>query len=210
MNSELYAFVKESLRSGIEREAIRDALLEARWPADEVNGALAAFAEVDFPVPVPRPRPYLQAREAFLYLVSFITLYVTAFSFGILVFGFIDFAFPDRLERGREVFSDTMARAIASIVIAFPIYLFFMWRIRENAAKDPEQRQSRIRKWLTYLTLIIAAGIIIGDLIALLSEFLLGDLSARFALKGLTVLAVTGVIFGYYFWELRQGEVVEE
>ena len=34
-------------------------------------GALAGFAEIDFPVPVPRPRPYLSAREAFIYLVVF-------------------------------------------------------------------------------------------------------------------------------------------
>lgn len=210
MNNELYSFVKESLQRGIERAAIREALLAARWPADEVNNALAAFVEVDFPVPVPKPKPYLQAREAFLYLVSFITLYISAFSFGTLIFGFIDIAFPDPLERGREVFSDTMATATASIIVAFPIYLFFMWRIWQNAAKDPEQRQSRIRKWLTYFTLIVAAGIIIGDLIVLLSGFLLGDLSARFALKGLTVLALTGVIFGYYFWALRQEEVVEQ
>ena len=70
-------------------------LLEAGWQDSEVRNGLSGFAEVDFSVAVPRPAPYLYAREAFLYLVSFIALYVTAISFGILVFGLIDYSFPD-------------------------------------------------------------------------------------------------------------------
>ena len=63
-----------------------------------------------------------------------------------------------------------------------------------------------MRKWLTYLTLVVAAGIIIGDLIALLSSLLGGDLSVPFTLKAMTILAITGCIFGYYLWDLRQTE----
>ena len=38
------------------------------------------------PVPVPRPRPYLSPREAFLYLLMFATLYLSAWHLGSLVF----------------------------------------------------------------------------------------------------------------------------
>ncbi|MFQ6026969.1 MAG: DUF5671 domain-containing protein [Dehalococcoidia bacterium] len=210
MNNELYLFVKESLQQGLEREAIQQALLQARWQPEEVSNALAAFADVDFPVPVPRPKPYIQAREAFLYVVSFITLYVSAFSFGALIFSFIDRAFPDPLSFGGGFSSEALTTAIASIVITFPLYLFFMWRIAKAAAEDPERRQSRIRKWLTYLTLVVGAGIIIGDLIGLLANFLDGDLTTRFSLKALTILTITGVIFGFYLWDLQREEQVEQ
>src|SRR3989344_1912785 len=205
MSNELYVFVKEALEKGQNRASIQQALVRAGWQEEEVQKALASFAEVDFPVPVPKPKPYLQAREAFLYLISFITLYTTAISFGILVFAFISKFFPDPVS---YEFSSPrgLTTALASIIIAFPLYLFMMWRLAKAAVKDPERRQSKVGKWLTYITLVIAAGIIIGDLIAVLSSLLSGELTARFVLKAFTILAITGSIFGYYLWSLQREE----
>ena len=202
MSSQLVSFVKESLEKGLDRNAIREVLLQAGWQEDDVKNALSAFAEIDFPVPVPRPKPYLQAREAFLYLLSFIALYVSAVSFTLLVFSFIDRAFPDPLSFDGDISPTT----VASIIVAFPLYLLVMWRLSVESAADPERRRSKIRKWLTYLTLIIGAGIIITDLIALLSNLLEGDLTIRIALKVLTIGTITGCIFGYYLWDLQQAE----
>ena len=214
MSTELDVFVKESLAQGLERSAIREVLLQAGWREDELTTALSAYAEIDFPVPVPRPKPYLQAREAFLYLVSFLALYGTALSLLTLVFGFIDKAFPDPLSfRGgfeREFISGRITVALASIIITFPIYLFLMWRLTRDSAVYPERRQSRVRKWLTYLTLVVGSSIIVGDLITLLAKLLGGDLTAPFILKVLTILVVIGSIFGFYLWDLRQSEKVDQ
>lgn len=205
MANELYTFVKEALEKGQDRAKIEQALLQAGWQEEEVKKALASFADVAFPVAVPKPKPYLQAREAFLFLISFITLYISAFSFGILVFSLIDKFMPDPLSYG-EFFPRGLTTALASLIIAFPLYLFMMWRLANAAAKDPERRQSKVGKWLTYITLVIAAGIIIGDLIAVLSSLLGGELTGRFMLKALTILAITGSIFGYYLWSLQKEE----
>ena len=206
MNRELRTFIKEALEQGNDREEIRRVLLEAGWQDGEVRNGLASFAEVAFSVAVPKPAPYLYAREAFLHLVSFIALYVAAISFGLLVFGLIDYSFPDALdyrERGR---SGQDATAIASIIVAFPLYLFLTRWLTKLAVADPERRQSLVRRWLTYLTLVVGAGIILGDLIALLANVLTGDPTARFALKAVSILAITGIIFGYYLWDMRQAE----
>ncbi len=206
MNRELRAFIKEALEKGHGREEIRMVLLDAGWQDSEIRSALSGFAEVDFSVAVPRPAPYLYAREAFLYLVSFIALYVTAISFGILVFGLIDYSFPDALD-SREGFStESGATAIASVIVAFPLYLFLTRWLTRLVAADPERRQSLVRRWLTYLTLVVGAGIIIGDLIALLANILTGDPTLRFALKTISILVITGCIFGYYLWDMRQTE----
>ena len=205
MANELQIFVKEALEKGQSKEAIEQALLQAGWQKEEAQKAMESFADVVFPVAVPRPKPYLQAREAFLYLISFITLYTSAFSFGILVFAFIDKFFPDPIAYG--VFSSRgITTALASIIVAFPLYLFMMWRLAKAAAKDPERRQSKVGKWLTYITLVIAAGIIIGDLIAVLSGLLSGELTSRFLFKAICVLAIAGSIFGYYLWSLQREE----
>ena len=57
--------------------------------------ALGAFDDVDFPVPVPRPRPSLTARNSFLYLILFTTLYISAYNLGNLPFQLINTVFPD-------------------------------------------------------------------------------------------------------------------
>ena len=100
--------------------------------------------------------------------------------------------------------------ALASIIVTFPVYLFLMWRLAKDSAVYPERRQSRLRKWLTYLTLVVASSIIAGDLITLLAKLLGGDLSAPFILKVLSILLVVGSIFGYYLWDLRQSEKVDQ
>ena len=206
MNQELRAFIKEALERGHDREEIRSVLMEAGWQEAEVRNGLASFAEVAFSVAVPKPAPYLYAREAFLYLVSFIALYVAAISFGLLVFGLIDYSFPDALDFGDTRPSGEEATAIASIIVAFPLYLFLTRWLTKQVESDPERRQSLVRRWLTYLTLVVGAGIILGDLIALLANVLTGDPTARFALKAVSVLAITGSIFGYYLWDMRQAE----
>lgn len=203
MSNELRSFVKESLEKGLKKEEISRVLHSAGWEEKEVKSTLSAFSDVDFPVPVPRPKPYLQAREAFIYLISFITLYITAFSFGALIFSFIDRLFPDPLRFFGDGSVDGMRRSVAAIIVAFPLYLFLMWNISK---KGLEQQQSKIRKWLSYITLVIAAAIIIGDLITIITGLLGGELTVRFILKALTILVITGSIFGYYLWDLRKEE----
>jgi hypothetical protein len=78
MNADLHQFVREALGRGLGRDAIRAQLVRAGWRDDEIGAVLRTFAESEFPVPVPRPRPSLSARETFLYLVLFATLYAVA------------------------------------------------------------------------------------------------------------------------------------
>ena len=201
MNNELRSFIKESLKRGQSKDAIREVLAQAGWQDDEVRKGLSAFADVDYPLAVPRPTPYVHAREAFLYLISFIALYVSAFSFGYLVFGLIDRAFPDALDFRDRYPSGGEATSIASVIVAFPLYLFLMKRLSTEVAVDPDKRLSLVRRWLTYLTLVIGAGIILGDVIALLANLLMGEPTLRFFLKGGVILLITTCIFGFYMWD---------
>ena len=52
----------------------------------------------------------------------------------------------------------------------------------------------------------MSAGIIIGDLIAILYNFLNGELTLRFGLQALVIGGISAVIFGYYLWDLRGEE----
>jgi hypothetical protein len=177
----------------------------AGWTPDQARGALAAFADVPFPVPVPRPRPSLSAAEAFEYLLMFTTLYLSAYHLGSLFFDFIDRAFPDPANRLQEQWArDSMRWSMASLVIAYPIFLLISRHIHSATSRDPVKRLSPVRRWLTYLTLFLAASILIGGLTTLVYNALGGELTIRFALKVATVGAMAGTVFGYYLRDVRQ------
>lgn len=208
MSQELNLFVREALLKGQSRAEIRKVLKSAKWGEDEVSRALDGFADVAFPVPVPKRRPYLSAREAFMYLLTFLTLYISAISFGTMLFQFINRWLPDIVPYGQ--YYDGTVEAIrwsaSALLIAYPLFLTMSWLLRREILRDPDKRASKIRKWLTYITLFVAAGVIIGDLITLVFNMLGGELTLRFILKVLTVGGIAGVIFGYYLWDLRKEE----
>jgi len=72
----------------------------------------------------------------------------------------------------------------------------------------PEKLESSVRKWLTYIALLIAAGIVVGDLITFLTYFLRGELTARFVARVATVLLIAGGVFWYYFGSLRKADSI--
>lgn len=204
---ELSSFVREALARGLPRAQIEEVLRKAGWESAQVRGALAAYADLDFPVPVPRPKPYLSAREAFLYLVLFTTLYLSAYHLGSLLFQFVERALPD------PAASDTDQRlreatrwSVSFLIIAFPVFLYTARTLARATAHDPGKRGSKVRRWLTYLTLFLAAGTLVGDCTALVFNLLSGELTLRFILKALIVAALAGGIFGHYLHGLRREE----
>jgi len=212
VREELLGFVRDGLARGLNRQQIEDVLLRAGWDPREVKGALAGFAEIDFPLPVPRPKPYLSAREAFIYLVLFSTLYVSAYSFGSLLYDLINRAFPDPADPSwmASHFRESVRWSVSSLIVAFPVFLYVSGWTSRAVRRDSTKRSSKVRRWLTYLTLFVAACILIGTTIALVNSVLGGELTTRFLLKVLTIAVIAGTIFGYYLWDLRREEKEQE
>ena len=142
MDDSLQRFVHDALAKGISRGEIEKTLRSAKWPQDEIQSALDLFADFDFPIPVPRPKLYLSAREAFIYLVLFTMLYLSAWSLGSILFQFINYSLPDPARSSHGLhFSVTGLRwSIATLLIAFPGYLFLSRLSYSAARRDPEKR----------------------------------------------------------------------
>lgn len=155
-------------------------------------------------MPVPQPRPELSARDAFMYLLMFAALYLSAYHLGNLLFQVINLAFPDPLSPFETAAAGQRIRwATSTLIVAFPVFLFVASRISRDIAEEPARRNSAVRRWLTYLTLFVAAAIVIGDTIVLVFNLLSGELTVRFVLKALVVAAIAGGAFGYYLWSIR-------
>jgi Domain of unknown function (DUF5671) len=206
---ELHTFVKEALAQKLPRADVDGALRRSGWSQTQIRGALAEFAEIDFPIPVPRPRPYLDARDAFLYLLLFAMLYTTAYQLGTLIFLLIDQAFPDpafRTYRSLGGVRNAMRFSIASLIVATPVFLYVSRLTSREIQADPAKRNSKVRRWLTYLTLFVASSVLIGDVIALVYNLLSGELTVRLILKILTIALISGATFTFYLWDIRIDE----
>src|SRR2546422_4461891 len=57
-----------------------------------------------------------------------------------------------------------------------------------------ERAESGVRKWLTYIALLITAGALIGDVITFLAYFLRGELSVRLDRKSTRLNSSHGYI----------------
>jgi hypothetical protein len=206
MNSLISNFVHDALSRGVSREAIIQALQNGGWDDKEINAALDAFVESELPVPVPRKRVSSSPKEAFLFLMLFAALYTTAFALGSVLFDLINTAMPLSNEPAQRLII-SLRYGLASVVVGFPIFLFMCRIVTREALKNPGQRISPVRRWLTYMTLFIASVSIVADLITLIIRFLEGDITLRFCLKVAVVAILAGGVFVYYLRDLRRDEV---
>jgi hypothetical protein len=207
VSEHLDAFVKQALERGIDRAKTERALVDAGWPPDQVRKALAVYAVGDFPIPVPRPVPSVSARDAFVYAVLFGALILSAYQLGALIFQIIDWALPDPASRSSQPSVGAAMRwPLASLMVAFPVFLLTARAVESAVGRDRTRRLSRVRQWLTYLTLFIASCVLVGNVTTLLYYFLGGELTLRFLLKVLTVAMIAGGVFLYYFADVQAAD----
>jgi hypothetical protein len=204
---ELKHFVQSALCQGVPRDRIEHSLVEAGWPRPDVTRALGDWVDAGLPLPVPRPRPGVSAWDAWFYLLLFTALYISAWNLGYLLFQFIEQAFPDPLDSHTiEALQSQVRWAVSWLVICAPLFLWLNLRLARRLAEQPSRRASRVRHWLTALTLFIASGSLLGDLVTLVYNLLDGDLTLRFLLKVAVVALLAGVSFLYYLQDLRRSE----
>ena len=106
----------------------------------------------------------------------------------------------------KKAIREAMRWSVSSLVVAFPVFLGVSHLIARELSRDPSKRTSKVRRWLTYLTLFVAAAVLIGDVTTLVYNLRGGDLTTRFLFKVLTVAAIAGTAFWYYLSDLRADE----
>jgi hypothetical protein len=189
-------FIAAAKAQGASDESLAVMLKEHGWPAKEVYSAFGRFYERQTGLPIPSAAGQMEsAREAFFYLLAFLTLSCWAVAVGAIWFARIDQWFDDPLD---YYYRRDLTFPIASILVAFPAYLLAMRSVLREQAQHPEKKESGVRRWLTNWALLITALILIGDLTYFLARFLGGGLSMAFVLKSLVVSIIAGGIFWYY------------
>ena len=205
--SPLQKFVVAGKNRGASDESLVALLSHRGWPPDEIYRALGEYWAEATGLAIPgRAASGETSREAFLFLLAFATLTSWATALGSALFSFVNRWFPDPVElqtswSAYQRYSVTWQ--MSTIAVAFPIYLLVTRTIVHESSAPTAPAQSGVRKWLTYLAMLVTAGILIGDLIWFLHALLGGEISIRFILKSLTVSIICGAIFCYYLPSLR-------
>lgn len=104
--------------------------------------------------------------------------------------------------------SSQISSELAALIVTFPLYLYVMKVILSETRQAPEKLESGVRKWLTYIARLIAAGVMIGDLVTFLTSYLRGEVTARFVAKVAVTLAISGGVFWYYLGPLHDARKV--
>ncbi|HWZ96505.1 MAG TPA: DUF5671 domain-containing protein [Candidatus Dormibacteraeota bacterium] len=207
-------FIESAKSRSISDQAIVGMLTSQGWSEKEVYAALAAYYEHSIGIQVPsRKGSGTAARDAFFYLLIFSTLATWTIALGALSFDLIDRWLADNLFQNAWQsggYGDySIASEMAAILISFPIYLLISRIVVRDTSEHPDKLNSPVRKWLTYMALVIAAGIFIGDLITTLTYLLRGELTSRFIAKAAVVMILSGGVFFYYFGGLRKSDEAE-
>lgn len=148
------------------------------------------------------------AKFAFFYLLSLVALVFVAIAAGTILFQIINKQVADIIDYYSSYYSqEAMRFGISALIIASPIFYISSRQIYRSLYKGTLSAESGVRKWLTYLIILVAIIVMIGWLIAILNEFLGGELSTRFVLKALTALVISGIIFSFYLYDIKREQV---
>jgi len=204
----LVKFIETARGQGASDQSLAGLLKGRGWPEEAVHRVLGDHYEKQTGISIPEYRRAGAAKDAFLYLLAFATLATWTIELGSLLFTLIDRWIPDPVTQSPYYYGQyqdyAVASSMASIIVAFPIYLVVMRLIVRDLEQHPEKSDSGVRKWLGYIALLIAAGVIIGDLITFLTFLLRGELTSRFVTKVATVLIISGGVFWYYLGSFKK------
>ena len=209
----LSGYAAGRIRTGVAKAELKEELLSVGWTEDEIEGAYrSAVVSLGAPVPSEGNRATLSRKSSAVDVVinffSFILLGIVATALGTLFFQIINKYFPDALDSanwyGASQSMSSIHYSIAALLIGFPLY-FLAMRLWFRKFREGEGRtESKLSKWITYLVLLVTAVTIVGDLITVVFTMLQGEITVRFFLKALIILAIAGAIFGFYYLERRK------
>ncbi len=148
------------------------------------------------------------AKFAFYYMLSLIALIFTALAAGMIVFQIINKNIVDVIVQRASDFSPHQLKfAISALIISAPIFYATTWQIYKNLFSGAFDKDSGVRKWLTYLVILVSSVVMLGWLIAIVNNFLDGELTVKFILKAATAIGIAAAIFTFYYYDIKRDKV---
>jgi predicted cation transporter len=200
-DAELIAFLRSAKEQNIGDDFAVALLRQNGWPERRIYRAYSAFYADRIGTPIPkRLQAAADARDAFYYLLNFITLGFWTVALGQIFYRLIAYRFPDPTQTVNYYSSlrDDLAWQVAIVIVTFPTFLYVHSLISRELRNRPDLYESGVRRWLTYLALVIAAIVVLTDAAWVIQALIQGELTLRFILDSLVLLVIGGGVFVYY------------
>jgi hypothetical protein len=143
-------------------------------------------------------------KDFFLWTGAMVAFYWSVSAFILLIFEYINFAYPDPLNYyTSNPYQSGASFEMSSLIVLFPVFLIVMWLIHRDIKRDHSRSEVWVRRWALVFTLFAAALSMIIDLVVLVHSFLNGDaITTAFVLKVVVILAVAAVVFMHFIADL--------
>ncbi|HVR46283.1 MAG TPA: DUF5671 domain-containing protein [Candidatus Binatia bacterium] len=199
-DTELLAFLRSAKEQNISDDFVVALLRQNGWPERRIYRAYSAFYADRLGAPLPkRYQPAENARDAFFYLLNFITLGFWTVALGQIFYRLIAYWLPDPSQPVLYgSLRDDIAWQVATVIVAFPTFVYVHSLIARELRKRSDLYESPVRRWLTYLTLVVAAIVVLTDAAWVIEALIRGELTLRFILDSLVLLVIGGGVFVYY------------
>jgi len=145
-------------------------------------------------------------RRIYFYLVTLVSLEIA-------LWGVVSLARNILSPTYRLQNSDLLASGLALVLVGLPIFLLHWWLAQRDAARDEDERASRVRGVFLYAALLATMIPVVQSVLAIVNRVLLNlfndsRIAAIFggqqtALDNLISIAVNAVVFVYFLRELR-------
>ena len=145
------------------------------------------------------------AKITFFYLLSLFGLVFAALTSGMILFQVINKLIPDAVGTYSGRYSTSQLRfAISAVIVASPVYFWMTSLIQKSLKKGELDKESQLRKWMTYVIIFVSAVVIIVSLIGVINNYLSGDLTSKVGLKLLITILISGTVLSYYLYDIKR------
>jgi hypothetical protein len=198
-DDELATFLRTAKERGIPDESLVGMLRHNGWSERRIYRALSEHYAGVLGVPVPRRAQATEnARDAFLYLLNFIALGFWTVALWQIWDRLVNRWYPDALSNTGTYLREDIAWQVALILVSFPLFVVVHALIQRELARRPELYYSAVRRWLTYIALVLTAIPILIDAAYTVQQLIVGQLTIHFFLDTLGLMVIGGGIFAYY------------
>jgi len=103
-----------------------------------------------------------------------------------------------------------LSTAISFLIISIPIYFYLAYYLNKSLKNGELDKDAAIRRWLVYFILFVSSVVAVVWLIVTINNYLDGELALRFMLKAATAIIISGIIFSYYFYDIRRDKIKDK
>lgn len=136
--------------------------------------------------------------DFFINACMFGVFYVAFVNFFVITFRLIDTLFPPVA----GYYAASLSFSLATLIVLTPVLFAMLWYAQKKS--DAQTEHSKFRKVFMYLTIIVSAAVVVGNIITVLYFYLDGqNITAGFLLKSFTLIVGLSLALGYYVSEAR-------